>query len=74
MPIDEEHFAEIDAAMLYIEEARARAVRAAKTLQRDGADAGVVRALERAERQLSDVARELTHGTFFAAPSARGAR
>ena len=67
--MDETHFAEIDAAMLYIEEARARAERAAKTLRAEGADEHLAEALEGAQEQLSDVARALRQGTLFAVPS-----
>ncbi len=67
--MDETHFAEIDAAMLYIEEARARAERAAKTLRAEGADEHLIEALESAQEQLSDVARSLRQGTLFAVPS-----
>lgn len=67
--MDERHFAEIDAAMLYIEEARARAERAAKALRSEGADEHLVDALTEAQEQLSDVARVLRQGTLFAVPS-----
>jgi septation ring formation regulator EzrA len=66
--LDEKHFAEIDVAMLYIEEARKRAERAAAALRSDGADAHLIEALERSEEELSDVARRLRQGTFFAVP------
>ncbi len=66
--LDEKHFAEIDVVMLYIEEARRRAERTAKTLAAEGADTHLVEALERSEAELSDVARHLRQGTFFAAP------
>jgi hypothetical protein len=67
--VDEKHFAEIDAAMIYIEEARARAERAAKTLRAEGADGHLVEALVEAQDQLSEVARALRQGTLFAVPS-----
>ena len=67
--MDERHFAEIDAAMIYIEEARARAERAAKSLAAEGAEPHLVDALAEAEEQLSDVARSLRQGTLFAVPS-----
>ena len=66
--LDEAHFTEIDVAMLYIEEARARVERAAASLRSTEADAHLVEALETAERELSDVARRLRQGTFFAVP------
>ena len=66
--MDEAHFGEIDVAMLYIEEARKRAERAAAALRSDDADAHLVEALERSEKELSDVERRLRQGTFFAVP------
>lgn len=66
--MDEEHFAEIDVAMLYIEQARERTERATTALRAEGADAHLVEALERSTSELSDVARRLRQGTFFAAP------
>ena len=64
--LDETHFAEIDVAMLYIEEARKRAERAAAVLRSEGAEQHLIEALERSESELSDVARRLRQGTFFA--------
>lgn len=64
---DERAFAEIDSAMLYIEEARERAERAAITLSGDGAEAHLVQALEEAREQLSLVSRQLRQRTFFSA-------
>jgi hypothetical protein len=66
--LDEKHFEEIDVAMLYVEEARKRAESAAAALRRDGAEDHLIEALERSERELSDVARRLRQGTFFAVP------
>ena len=66
--LDEKHFEEIDVAMLYIEEARRRAEVAAAALRRDGAEPHLIEALEASERELSDVARRLRQGTFFAVP------
>ena len=66
--MDEEHFAEIDVAMLYIEQARERTERATTALRAEGADAHLIEALERSTAELSDVARRLRQGTFFAAP------
>ncbi len=66
--MDEEHFAEIDVAMLYIEQARERTERATTALRAEGADAHLIEALERSTSELSDVARRLRQGTFFAAP------
>lgn len=66
--LDEKHFAEIDVAMLYIEEARERSARAAAALRAGGAEAHLIEALERSEAELSDVARRLRQGTLFTVP------
>jgi hypothetical protein len=66
--LDEEHFGEIDVAMMYVEEARARAERAADALRRGGANPHLVEALEQAEDELSEVGRRLRQGTLFAVP------
>ena len=66
--LDEKHFAEIDVAMLYIEEARERSERAMSTLRAEGADAHLIEALERSMAELSEVARRLRQGTLFAVP------
>jgi len=66
--LDEKHFAEIDVAMLYIEEARERTERGANALRAEGADAHLIEALERATVELSEVARTLRQGTLFAVP------
>ena len=66
--LDEKHFAEIDVAMLYIEEARERAERGANALRAEHADAHLIEALERSTAELSEVARRLRQGTFFAVP------
>lgn len=54
--------------MLYIEEARSRAERAAEALRKAGADEHLVDAVARAEEEISDVARRLRQGTLFAVP------
>jgi hypothetical protein len=69
--LDETHFAEIDATMLYIEDARARTERAVAALRRGGGDQHLIDALENTQNQLSDVARQLRQGTLFAVPSAQ---
>ncbi len=69
--LDEKHFAEIDVAMLYIEEARERTERAMNALRAQGADAHLVEALERSATELALVARGLRQGTLFAVPKAQ---
>lgn len=67
--MDEAQFLEIDAVMLYVEEARRRTERAIAALRKGGAEEHLIEALERTERELSDMARTLRQGTFFAVPS-----
>lgn len=69
--MDEANFEEIEAAMLYIEEARARTERAAANLRAAGADPHLIEALEQSQQQLSDTGRSLLQGTLFAVPSAQ---
>ena len=69
--MNEEHYLEIDAVMLYLESARARAERAAKTLRGNDGEEHLVEALEQTQAELSDLARRLRQGTFFAVPSAQ---
>ena len=66
--LDEKHFAEVDVAMLYIEEARERTERGANALRAEDADTHLIEALERATTDLSEVARTLRQGTLFAVP------
>jgi GR25 family glycosyltransferase involved in LPS biosynthesis len=66
--LDEQAFEQIDVAMLYIEQARARTERAAAEMRKLGADAHLVEAMEQAQEDLSDLARRLRQGTFFAVP------
>ena len=66
--LDEQYFEQIDHAMLYIEEARSRAEKAAAMLRKLGAEEHLIEAMENTERELSDVARRLRQGTLFAVP------
>lgn len=71
VPLDEAHFLEIDAVMLYLEEARRRTERAIATLRETGAEEHLIEALERTLEDLSEDARRLRQGTFFAVPKAQ---
>jgi len=51
--VNEGHFKEIDVALMYIEEARERAERAARDLRRADADGHLVEALEEARETRS---------------------
>lgn len=66
--LDEQAFEQIDVAMLYIEEARARTERAVAEMRKLGAEPHLIEAMERAQEELSDLARRLRQGTFFAVP------
>jgi len=66
--VNEAHFAEIEKTLLFISEARERAERAVKTLERDDADAHLVEALAEAERELLGLHRRLMQATYFAVP------
>jgi hypothetical protein len=66
--LDEQYFEQIDHAMLYIEQARERTERAVAEMRKLGAEEHLIEAMERAQEELSDVARRLRQGTFFAVP------
>lgn len=66
--MNEAHFAEIEKALLYISEARKRAMKAAKELRQDGADPMLVSALDDAERDLEELGRRLMQQTYFGVP------
>ena len=69
--LDEQHFGEVDVVLLYIEDARRRAERAAADLRGTGAEDFLLEALEQAQQDLSEAARKLRQGTFFAVPKAQ---
>lgn len=66
--VNESHFAEIEKTLLYISEARERAERSARELERDGAEEHLIRALGDAERELELLGRTLMQRTYFAVP------
>jgi len=68
---DEANWLEIDAVMLYLEDARRRSDRAVKAMRQAGAEEHLVEAVERTQAELSDIARRLRQGTFFAVPDAQ---
>ncbi len=68
---DEAHFLEIHSVMLYIEEARRRTERAIAALRKEDAEEHLIEALEQTLQDLSDTARRLRQGTFFAVPKAQ---
>lgn len=66
--LDEKNYGEVDVVLLYIEEARRRTEAACSALRAGGAEDFLVEAMERAQEQLSDTAKFLIQGTFFAVP------
>lgn len=68
---NETHFKEIDVALMYVEEARSRAERAAAELRRAGAEPHLVEALDEARDQLSATQKRLLQRTHFAVPNAQ---
>jgi len=66
----EAHSIEVEKVLLYVEDARARARRAADAVAKDGADAHVVAALRAAERQLGELHTRLAQETYYAVADA----
>jgi septation ring formation regulator EzrA len=69
--MNEAHFAEIEKTLLYISDARERAERALKTLEKDGAAAHLVEALRSGEAELAALHKRLLQQTYFAVPKAQ---
>jgi hypothetical protein len=69
--LDEQSFKKIESTMLYLEEARARAERAAKEMHEIGAEPHLIEATEQVRDDLTDLARRYRHRTYFAAPRAQ---
>lgn len=67
----EAHYLEVEKTLLYVSEARQRCERTVTALRKDGAEPHLIEAVERAERELSDVHRRLMQGTLFAVPAAQ---
>lgn len=69
--LDEESFRKIESTMLYLEEARSRAERAAKEMRDLGSETHLIEATETLRDDLSTLARHYRHRTYFAAPKAQ---
>jgi hypothetical protein len=69
--LDEESFRRIESTMLYLEEARSRAERAAKEMSDIGAETHLIEATETLRNDLAELARRYRHRTYFAAPEAQ---
>jgi hypothetical protein len=63
--MNEQHFKEIEATLLYISEARQRAEKGIKNLTKLGAKDHLVDSLRHSEVQLRELHRSLMHGTYF---------
>lgn len=66
--MNEEHFSEIEATLLYISEARQRAQKARRSLEKQGAETHLVDAVRHTEVQLRDLHKALMQSTYFAVP------
>jgi hypothetical protein len=62
----ERQSSEVEKVLLYVEDARARARRAADVVEKDGAEAHVVAALRATERQLAELHTRLAQATYYA--------
>jgi hypothetical protein len=69
--LDEKNYGEVDVVLLYIEDARRRTERSIAELREGGAEDFLVEALEQAQEELSQTAKRLIQGTFFAVPKAQ---
>lgn len=69
--LDEKHYGEVDVVLLVIENARRRAEKAAAELRTGDAEEFLVEALEQVREDLSEAAKKLRQGTFFAVPKAQ---
>ena len=68
---DEKHYGEVDVVLLYIEDARRRAERAAAELRDGNAQDFLVEAMEQVQQELSATAKKLIQSSFFAVPKAQ---
>lgn len=66
--MDEAHFSEIEKTLLYISDARERAERALRALEKDGAEEHLIAALRSAEAELAALHKRLLQQTYFAVP------
>ena len=64
----ERESSEVEKVLLHIGDARARAKRAADTVEKEGAPKYVVSALRDSEHALADLHRTLSQGTYYAVP------
>jgi hypothetical protein len=68
---NEKHYAEVDAALLFLDSSTRRIDKAIALLRAEGAEEHLVEALERARDEVLDTRRRLMQGTLFAVPKAQ---
>lgn len=66
--MNERQSSEIEKVLLHLSDARTRAKRAAEAVEKDGADPHIVAALADTEKQLANLHRTLSQGTYYAVP------
>jgi hypothetical protein len=69
--MNEAHYGEVERVLLYISEARERAERARRALEKDGAEPHLIAALRSSEAHLQAEHRRLMQTTFYAVPSSQ---
>ncbi len=67
--MNEDHSSEVERVLLHVGHASDRAKRAAAQVAKDGADPQIIRALEDAAEELTQVYRRLAQATYYAIPS-----
>ena len=72
--MNEEHFMEIERALLNISDAKARVERATRELRRGGAEEHLVVALEDATAEMLATYKRLMQRTYYATPPAAESR
>lgn len=66
--MNEAHISEVERVLLYVSEARERAERARRALEKDGAEAHLVAALLETEARMRAEHSRLMQTTFYAVP------
>lgn len=66
--MNERQSSEIEKVLLHLSDARTRTRRAAEAVAKDGADEHIVAVLADTEKQLAELHRTLSQGTYYAVP------
>ena len=64
--VTEAQSSEVEKVLLHLSDARGRAKRAAAAVEKDGAEPHIVAALLETEKQLAELHRTLSQGTYYA--------